>query len=675
MGPSTPLPLHPEWEDVDTYLKALLSFATSTPLFLNLCGGVHILDFLTSTPDLYTTLLPQEWRDFFHEHDLYDILDLILTDDISPFTLPNGAGWNQDAEAKWKDGPSPPASLLDYIQNIRLLSLRRDFTSKVTPGTSVIPLRVAVGMKPKKFHEVEQFSKYVDSFSSTISETRQEPVTHIVDFGSGQNYLGRTLAHSYNRHIIAIERKHAYIKGAQGMDVHARMVEKQVRNVNKKAFKRADAKRKVDKAVAEQSVAVDTEAAPEQICTVCPPEDEELVQSQQEEGLEDEEEGGTVFKVFTDLNIGADDLPTIKPKSAVNQKAKEEEILSPQLRGAVSYIEHNIKDGYLEPIIRHVVDPNVVKSEENGVITEATEISSQSSPENKSNDARVMVVSLHSCGNLLHHGIRSLVLNPSVVAIAMIGCCYNLVTERLGPATYKLPVLRHMHQRLAIGAQENDPHGFPMSNLFEQYPYSGGNGIKFNITARMMACQAPYNWSRVESETFFTRHYYRALLQKFFVDHGVVPKPKLATLDVLMQENASFAQEDEGTGVYPPVIIGTLRKTAYKSFVTYAQAAMEKLAKDPAHEAKITPLLNDDKVMTEILEKYLSEYEYSRKNLSIVWLLMAFSASIVESMIVIDRWQFLREHMASGLVKECWVEPVFDYAQSPRNLAVIGIKN
>ena len=54
---------------------------------------------------------------------------------------------------------------------------------------------------------------------------------------------------------------------------------------------------------------------------------------------------------------------------------------------------------------------------------------------------------------------------------------------------------------------------------------------------------------------------------------------------------------------------------------------------------------------------------------------MSFSASLVEAMIVIDRWQYLREHMASGIVKECWVEPVFDYAESPRNLAGIGIKN
>ena len=50
---------------------------------------------------------------------------------------------------------------------------------------------------------------------------------------------------------------------------------------------------------------------------------------------------------------------------------------------------------------------------------------------------------------------------------------------------------------------------------------------------------------------------------------------------------------------------------------------------------------------------------------------MAFSAMLAEAIVLVDRWQFLREHDS---VKECWVEPVFDYAESPRNLAVIGIK-
>jgi hypothetical protein len=635
MGPAVPLPLSDEWDDVDSYIDALLSFATTTPLFLNLCGGVHILDFLTSDPDLYTNLLPEDWRRFFDQHELYDILDLLLKEDVAHFPVEEDNHSNHTKGDSWKNGPPPPPSLVRYIRDIRRLSLRREATSTrprgQSPGQSpsAIPRRVAVGMKPKKLHEVEHFSKYVDSFATNVSQTRDEPVTHIVDFGSGQNYLGRTLAHSYDRHIIAIERRHAYIQGARGMDVYAKMAEKKV-NVMKKRKSNANG----------------PDDASAQVCETCPPQGGDKQQN---------EDDVTVFKVFSELDVNEDDLPSIV--NTGTHKPKEEQSRGP--RGAMDYIEHEIKDGYLEPIIQHVVDP--IKTEADSTETHVTD-------EETASDARVVVVSLHSCGNLLHHGVRSLVLNPSVVAIAMVGCCYNLMTERLGPATYELPVLRHMHQRLAVGANEHDPHGFPMSNMFEQYAYPGGTGITFNITARMMAVQAPYNWSVEESRNFFTRHYYRALLQRIFVDRGAVPRPKLANLDALIGGgNADAASDDE------PLIIGTLRKPVYETFPTYAKAAIAKLAKNPVHHDKMTRLNNE--ITTEELEKYVADYEYAKKNLSLVWTLMAFSSAVVEAIIVIDRWQFLREHMASGLVRECWIEPVFDYAESPRNLVVIGIKN
>jgi hypothetical protein len=50
---------------------------------------------------------------------------------------------------------------------------------------------------------------------------------------------------------------------------------------------------------------------------------------------------------------------------------------------------------------------------------------------------------------------------------------------------------------------------------------------------------------------------------------------------------------------------------------------------------------------------------------------MAFSAGVVESLIVVDRWCWLSEREE---VREAWVEPVFDYGISPRNMVVVGIK-
>lgn len=51
------LPIDETWEDPDTYIKALLSFSTSLLLFMNLCGRVYMVDFLTCDPDVYITFL------------------------------------------------------------------------------------------------------------------------------------------------------------------------------------------------------------------------------------------------------------------------------------------------------------------------------------------------------------------------------------------------------------------------------------------------------------------------------------------------------------------------------------------------------------------------------------------------------------------------------------------
>ncbi|KKA18800.1 hypothetical protein T310_7240 [Rasamsonia emersonii CBS 393.64] len=644
MAPASPLPLADEWQDADSYVDSLLSFATSTHLFINLCGGVHILDFLTREPDLYTTLLPEDWRLFFDRHDVQDILHLLLREDLSQFeSSPNDDATAEDVhpqqERTWKGGPLPPRSLLDYIRNIRRLSLRRDVSPQVSSKQRAIPRRIAVGMKTKKLHEVANFSQYVDSLCADVAETRGEPVTHIVDFGSGQNYLGRTLASPpYNRHVIAIERVHDNIREARDMDVHAKLAEKKLVLRNKKEYLKTPIQ--------------------EFGCISTP-----FRGSEQKRPWE-EEDDVKVINVFSELDLDPDDLsPSPDPRNGIRrERAKDDQI---QLTGSMHYIEHEIQDGYLEPIIRHVVQPSSSVDSKAGANSTTVEVTSE---DQKANDARVMVVSLHSCGNLIHHGVRSLVLNPSVVAVAMIGCCYNLMTERLGPATWKLPVLRSLHPRLESTGTAYDPHGFPMSKRLAEYPHASGTGIKLNITARMMAVQAPYNWGKEDSEAFFTRHFYRALLQRVLLDHGVVPKP---TVPASFEELAS-GESEQGGPSGTPLIVGSLRKAAYASFPAYVQAALTKLTRDPTHGDKIAKLLQE--LTTEELEQYVRDYMHAKKNLSVVWSLMAFSAAVVEAIIVVDRWQFLREYIPAGIVKECWVEPVFDYAESPRNLAVIGIK-
>ncbi|KAE8154260.1 methyltransferase domain-containing protein [Aspergillus avenaceus] len=637
------LPLPAEWTDPDAYVDALLSFATSSDLFRHLCGGVHILDFLTREPDLYTSLLPEHWRTFFEYHDIQVLLDLILREDLEPLleqcrnATANG---NQPDAREWRGAPLPPIDFLEYIHQIRRLSLGRDFHPS-QPGKATLPRHIAVGMNVKKYHEVAHFSRYVDSLCTTVDEQRGEQITHVVDFGSGQSYLGRTLASPpYNRHIVAIERTHSFINGAKGMDVFAKLTEKKVRLYNKKAACQVCEE--------PESRTVEQDASREKSVVEAPPNTE---QSKTDAG----DEGGTMINVFRDISLTPDEIGSAPHKNDPKRKsaaATQWEQYKP--KGTMDYIEHEIKDGYLEPIIKDVIEPSS---------TELKESAGDDKDKNeKAKDAQVMVVSLHSCGNLLHHGVRSLVLNPSVKAIAMIGCCYNLVTERLGPATYKIPILRTMHPRLTQDAIAYDPHGFPMSKRLEDFEHESGKGVKLNITARSMSLQAPYNWGREDSENFFKRHFYRCLLQRLLVDRGVVAKPSIPK-DLYGTE--SLDAEEAGN----PLIVGSLRKAAYTSFQAYARAAVAKLTRDPRNGEKVKAGMAD--ITDEELDCYVAEYQHTKKYLSIVWSLMAYSSALVEAIVVIDRWQFLREHKS---VKDCWVEPVFDYSESPRNLAVIGIK-
>ncbi|KAL4903370.1 hypothetical protein BDW74DRAFT_39462 [Aspergillus multicolor] len=632
MSPTRSLPLPDGWTDPDAYVDALLSFATSSDLFRHLCGGVHMLDFLTREPDLYTTLLPEEWRQFFEHHNIAHIIDLLLRDDIEPLLEAYKQG--NVAGQEWRGvAVLPPLTLLEFIHQIRRLTLRREFTPHDS-GKATIPPRVAVGMKVKKYHEVAHFSKYVNSLCNTVRQERGEEITHIVDFGSGQNYLGRTLTSPpYNRNIVAIERRHQFINGANRMDVYANLVEKKkVRMYNKKLEK--------CKVCEDPESAVDrTDSQPKPASN-----------GADKEEVNDDEEGVAEINIFRDISVTSDELGSFPKNGGPTQKQiTKADIQTP--RGTMDYIEHEIKDGYLEPIIKDVVTP----------ASQSSETTNGSEQPEQASDANVMVVSLHSCGNLVHHGVRALVLNPSVKAIAMIGCCYNLMTERLGPATYKIPVLRTMHPRLSKDASAYDPHGFPMSKRLEEFEHDGGTGVKLNITARSMAVQAPYNWGTDDAEDFFTRHYYRTLLQRVLVDKGVVRKPSIP--------KDLYGTDPEQEDVGNPVIVGSLRKTAFTSFQAYLRAAVVKLSRDPVYGQKVQDNLVG--ITDEELDRYAAEYWPTKKRLSVTWTLMSFCASVAEAIIAVDRWQYLREQ---DCVKECWVEPVFDYGLSPRNLAVIGIK-
>lgn len=588
MRPENDLPYSDEFSSAEDYVSGLLNFAATSDLFQFLCGGVHILDFFTTEPGLFASAVPLDWQKFLVENNPMDLLDFLLRHGLDAVPQPGSPG-------------APPESLLQYVKDIRRFSLRRSFTPSKS-RLPVLPRSVALGMNVKKVHEVTHFAGYIDKLAEDVGQLLGSQPTHLVDFGSGQNYLGRTLASPpYNRHIVAVESKESNMVGAKGLDILSGLAEREKRIRNKKLYHR--------------------------ILEVVDP-------SQQ-----DDEEA--LKRVARELGVSDEEIATIDLRS---RKELQATYTVEEGKGSIEYVIGRLEHADLTSVITQL------RGYDDGGSTK---------------DLRMMAVSIHSCGNLSHYGIRSLVLNPCMKAVAIVGCCYNLLTEKLGPPTYKFgrPTLQPMNARVTRESEKKDPQGFPMS---EQVSTHNGHGIRLNITARMMACQAPQNWTDGESDAFFTRHFYRAVLQKIFLDKGVISR--------VYHSNAGGDDRNSPfNSSTNPVIIGSLRKQCYSSFGAYVRGAIVKLTTN-ADFSQYSQLIKDKLggITDDEITQYEEEYRCRKRELSAVWSLMAFSACVVESLIVTDRWLFLKEH--SDIVRDCWVETVFDYSESPRNLVVVGIK-
>lgn len=601
MPPSKPLPFSDVWSSPDAYIEALADFVSTSKTFQILCGGVHIVDFFTIGPGQFHAALPQEWHHFLLSREPMEFVDFLARQDLDGDKL--SAAYPSDAAEQQQQ--QPPQSLVDYVRTVRNLSLQRDYAPSRTEDHPLpqLPKSVAVGMKTKKKHEVANFASFVEGLSADIKSSTGDEISHYVDFGSGQNYLGRALASEpYSRNVVAVEGREHNVSAARALDLTSGLLLKPQVMRNKKMWNRI---RELQKTLGDDP--------------------ESLTKAVKEVAGADAFE----FRATQDLGL------KLKPQGD---------------RELIQYISGRLDSGDLADVIA-----NIDRSYES---------------EEQKKELKLMAISIHSCGNLSHYGIRSLLMNEDIRAIAIVGCCYNLLTERLGPPTYKHPYLRPtlqaVNQPTIRHIEQNDPQGFPMSERFTTYR---GEGVRLNITARMMACQALANWSEDDSDGFFTRHFYRAIMQKLFLDRGVV--------DLIRHRKPEEGEEPSTPSLFDmstnPVAIGTLSKKSYSDFNSYVRGAVRKLSTSSEYK-KYAHVMEDkmSNLTDEEIDGYLQTYLPRKRELSVVWSLMAFSAIVVESLIVADRWSFLREH--DDVVGQAWVETVFDYKQSPRNLVVVGIK-
>lgn len=208
--------------------------------------------------------------------------------------------------------------------------------------------------------QVENFSEFVDDLVTDIAKGNPgDGITHILDFGSGQAYLSRTLAKKYNHHVVGIESRTANIDGAKEMD-------ERFDNLAKKRERKK--KGKGDK----QAELVSKEG---------PTEEEEAIGSLQY--IEKRIEDGNLSEVVREIQDLS--IPGKKPKT-------EPEINNERCKnGECSSIDHSQAQIKTEEILK------------------------------QDKDKRLLLISLHSCGNLVHHALKAFIATPEVKAVALIG--------------------------------------------------------------------------------------------------------------------------------------------------------------------------------------------------------------------------------------------------------------
>ncbi|TPX39235.1 hypothetical protein SeMB42_g06399 [Synchytrium endobioticum] len=252
-------------------------------------------------------------------------------------------------------------------------------------------------------------------------------------------------------------------------------------------------------------------------------------------------------------------------------------------------------------------------------------------PPDRSNDNGWLLCGLHACGDLSPQLLRLFSQAPEAKVLALVGCCYNLLSETSTAGSNP--------------DTNSSQTGFPLSNHISSKRFHLG------YTARNLACQATGRWNVDSTELSYTRLFYRALLQCVLVDLNVI-------------DTANGEVDEANT-----VVVGRFKKNvAAKGFATYARAALKRLN------------VESGSISDDMLEQYEKRYSKERKRLAISWTLRSISSSLLESLILIDRFLFVGEEIERVYSNRDDTDvavdmyPVFSPVESPRNMIIVARK-
>lgn len=240
---------------------------------------------------------------------------------------------------------------------------------------------------------------------------------------------------------------------------------------------------------------------------------------------------------------------------------------------------------------------------------------------------------LHTCGNLAPSCLRIYTENDQIEAVCNIGCCYHLLTEQFSEFVYRAirrersPDSKKREICDASEEQLDKRFGFPMSQyLFECKAKLGRN-------ARMLSCQSVHRLVDVK-ETRNNHLFYRALLEV-----------------LIQRKSPEYLDRIE---------VGRLKLC--HSFVEYVRKA-----------AKRNPVLEFDHITDEELCDLNDEFQMAQEFLGIYHLMRVSVAAIVENVLMLDRFLYLKEQEKIGDMS--YLVRFFDPVVSPRCYGLIAMKN
>ena len=117
----------------------------------------------------------------------------------------------------------------------------------------------------------------------------------------------------------------------------------------------------------------------------------------------------------------------------------------------------------------------------------------------------------------------------------------------------------------------------------------------------------------------------------------------------------------------PPVIGRLNKKKDFLSFPVYVRAALKRLK------------IPENSITDKEAEIYCTEAKANQvdKQIAILWTVRILLGPILESIILTDRWLYLKEQLANlpeSKTKGVWMWPLFDPVISPRNMVMVASK-